>query len=73
MINPSPKTEAKVAVAPHSAYFGAGLIATAHVSAALSPAPMIERLYCDLTESPFGDWYDPVDGQLAVATMPHCI
>jgi D-galactarolactone cycloisomerase len=23
------------------------------------------RLYCNLTESPFGDWYQPVDGYLA--------
>jgi D-galactarolactone cycloisomerase len=59
-----------VAVAPHSAYLGPGLIATAHVSAALSCAPMIERLYCDLTESPFGDWYDPVDGYLNVPQGP---
>ncbi|HEY5216343.1 MAG TPA: enolase C-terminal domain-like protein, partial [Pseudolabrys sp.] len=59
-----------VAVAPHSAYFGPGLIATAHVSAALSRAPMIERLYCDLTESPFGDWYEPVDGYLALPQGP---
>src|SRR5262249_39900908 len=43
---------ASVAVAPHSAYFGPGLIATAHVIAALSRTPMVERLYCDLTESP---------------------
>lgn len=61
---------AGVAVAPHSAYFGAGLIATAHVSAALSHAPMIERLYIDLTESPFGDWYEPVDGYLSVPQGP---
>ncbi|HEX4553796.1 MAG TPA: mandelate racemase/muconate lactonizing enzyme family protein [Xanthobacteraceae bacterium] len=62
--------QASVAVAPHSAYFGPGLIATAHVSAALSRAPMIERLYCDLTESPFGDWYEPVDGFLALPQGP---
>ena len=55
---------ANVSVAPHSAYFGPGLIATAHLVAALSRAPMVERLYCDLTESPFGDWYEPVDGHL---------
>jgi L-alanine-DL-glutamate epimerase-like enolase superfamily enzyme len=60
--------QASVAVAPHSAYFGPGLIATAHLAAALSRAPMIERLYCDLTESPFGDWYEPKDGTLA---LPH--
>jgi L-alanine-DL-glutamate epimerase-like enolase superfamily enzyme len=62
--------QASVAVAPHSAYFGPGLIATAHVSAALSRAPMIERLYCDLTESPFGDWYEPVAGFLALPQGP---
>jgi L-alanine-DL-glutamate epimerase-like enolase superfamily enzyme len=61
---------ANVAIAPHSAYFGPGLIATAHISAALSRAPMIERLYCDLTESPFGDWYEPVDGYLTLPQGP---
>ena len=61
---------ASIAVAPHSVYFGPGLIATAHLSAALSRAPMIERLYCDLTESPFGDWYDPVDGSLTLPQGP---
>jgi D-galactarolactone cycloisomerase len=62
--------KANVAVAPHSAYFGPGLIATAHLVAALARAPMVERLYCDLTESPFGDWYEPVDGYLAVPQGP---
>jgi D-galactarolactone cycloisomerase len=62
--------QAGVAVAPHSAYFGPGLIATAHLSAALSPAPMIERLYCDLSESPFGGWYEPAGGCLAVPQGP---
>jgi D-galactarolactone cycloisomerase len=62
--------KASVAVAPHSAYFGPGLIATAHLSAALSRAPMVERLYCDLTEDPFGDWYEPVDGYLVVPQGP---
>jgi L-alanine-DL-glutamate epimerase-like enolase superfamily enzyme len=61
---------AGVAVAPHSAYFGVGLIATAHVSAALSNAPMVERLYVDLTEGPFGDWYEPVDGFLTLPQGP---
>jgi D-galactarolactone cycloisomerase len=62
--------KAGVAVAPHSAYFGPGLIATAHLSAALARAPMVERLYCVLTESPFGDWCEPVDGHLAVPQGP---
>ena len=58
------------AVAPHSTYFGPGLIATAHISAALVRTPMIERLYCDLTESPFGTWYEPVDGHLSLPQGP---
>ena len=62
--------QASVAVVPHSAYFGPGLIATAHVTAALSRAPLVERLYCDLTESPFGDWYEPVDGYLTLPQGP---
>jgi D-galactarolactone cycloisomerase len=66
----SAANQADVAVAPHSAYFGPGLIATAHLSAAFSRAPMIERLYCDLTESPFGDWYEPADGYLSLPQGP---
>jgi D-galactarolactone cycloisomerase len=62
--------QASVPVVPHSAYFGPGLIATAHVTAALSRAPLVERLYCDLSETPFGDWYDPVDGYLALPQGP---
>ena len=57
---------ASVAVVPHSAYFGPGLVATAHVTAALSRAPLVERLYCDLSDNPFGDWYAPVGGFLAL-------
>ena len=59
-----------VAVAPHSAYFGPGLVATAHVTAALSRTPLVERLYCDLSDNPFGDWYEPVDGFLALPQGP---
>lgn len=62
--------QASVSVAPHSAYFGPGLIATAHLSAALSRAPMVERLYSDLSDSPFGDWYVPKDGFLTLPQGP---
>jgi D-galactarolactone cycloisomerase len=62
--------QASVSVAPHSAYFGPGLIATAHLAAALSRAPMVERLYSDLSDSPFGDWYVPKDGFLALPQGP---
>ena len=62
--------QASVAVVPHSAYFGPGLVATAHVTAALSRAPLVERLYCDLSDNPFGGWYEPVDGFLALPQGP---
>lgn len=62
--------QASVSVAPHSAYFGPGLIATAHLAAALSRAPMVERLYSDLSDSPFGDWYVPKDGFLTLPQGP---
>ena len=62
--------KANVAVAPHSAYFGPGLIASAHLLAAFSPAPMLERLYCDLSDGPFGDWDEPRDGLVKVPQGP---
>jgi D-galactarolactone cycloisomerase len=62
--------QASVAVVPHSAYFGPGLVATAHVIAAFSRAPLIERLYCDLAVDPFGGWNEPVKGALALPTGP---
>ncbi|MCC6775404.1 MAG: mandelate racemase/muconate lactonizing enzyme family protein [Hyphomicrobiales bacterium] len=61
---------ASVAVVPHSAYFGPGLVATAHVIAAFSRMPMIERLYCDLAVDPFGNWNVPVNGAVTVPTGP---
>ena len=62
--------QASVAVVPHSAYFGPGLIATVHLSAALSRAPFVERLYVDLADDPFGDWYVPKNGTLQVPQGP---
>ena len=62
--------QASVAVVPHSAYFGPGLIATVHLSAALSRAPFVERLYVDLADDPFGGWYVPKNGTLQVPQGP---
>ena len=64
------RNQASVAVVPHSAYFGPGLVATAHVVAAFSRAPLIERLYCDLAVDPFGGWNEPVKGALTLPTGP---
>jgi len=62
--------QASVAVVPHSAYFGPGLIATAHLVAAFSRAPVIERLYVDLEDDPFGGWYEPLHGKVALPAGP---
>ena len=52
--------KAGVAVAPHSAYFGPGLIATAHVHRrAVAARRCSSGSMCDLAEGPFGDWYEP--------------
>ena len=57
-----------VAVMPHSAYFGPGLLATLHVCAARATGPWAERYYCDLDASPLGDAINPVNGRM---TVPH--
>ena len=62
--------QASVAVVPHSAYFGPGLVATVHLCAALSRAPFVERLYVDLVDDPFGGWYVPSKGYLDVPQGP---
>ena len=62
--------QAGMAVVPHSAYFGPGLVATAHVVAACARAPLVERLYCDLAVDPFGGWNVPVKGRVALPTGP---
>jgi D-galactarolactone cycloisomerase len=63
-------TSAGTAVAPHSPYFGPGLIATLHIIAALVPAAMCERFYCDLEASPFGDQVNARDGFMHVPQGP---
>jgi D-galactarolactone cycloisomerase len=57
---------ANVGVMPHAPYFGPGLLATLHVTAASAPEMLFERLYCDLDASLFGDLIDPVDGRMRV-------
>lgn len=57
-------------VAPHSPYFGPGLLATMHLCAARSEIEMVERYYCDLEASPLGNVIDPVDGWLTLPQTP---
>ncbi len=59
-----------IAVAPHSPYFGPGLIATIHGIAAADPEMLCERFYCDLEASPFGDAVDARDGFMTVPSGP---
>jgi D-galactarolactone cycloisomerase len=59
-----------VPVIPHSAYFGPGLLASIHCIAALAPAGLVERFYCDFEENPLGDAIHPRDGHLAVPQGP---
>ncbi len=42
-------------IAPHSPYFGPGLIATIHFAASSPERPTVERFYLDLESSPLGD------------------
>jgi len=59
-----------VDLAPHSPYFGPGLMATAQLVAAQDGDVPFERLYVNLEASLFGDAIDPVDGMLAVPQGP---
>jgi D-galactarolactone cycloisomerase len=57
-------------LAPHSPYFGPGLIATIHICASLPQAAFVERFYCDLEASPFGDQVNATDGSMRVPDGP---
>jgi L-alanine-DL-glutamate epimerase-like enolase superfamily enzyme len=57
-------------VAPHSPYFGPGLIASIHVVAAEGDPMMVERFYCDLDASPMGAAIVAKDGFLSVPQGP---
>jgi L-alanine-DL-glutamate epimerase-like enolase superfamily enzyme len=59
-----------VRVVPHSAYFGPGLLASIHVSAAQPQDVWIERFYCDFEATPLGDAINPKNGRMAVPQAP---
>jgi D-galactarolactone cycloisomerase len=59
-----------IKIAPHSPYFGPGLIATIHVAASLDKKPMIERFYLDLEASPLGDLVEAPGGFMRVPQGP---
>jgi L-alanine-DL-glutamate epimerase-like enolase superfamily enzyme len=59
-----------VKVAPHSPYFGPGLIASIHICAALPDRPPVERFYCDLEAAPLASQIVPENGFLRVPQGP---
>lgn len=59
-----------VALAPHSPYFGPGLLATLHIAATLDEAPLIEYSYAELGASPLGEAIVPHGGWLRVPDGP---
>jgi D-galactarolactone cycloisomerase len=61
---------AGIKIAPHSPYFGPGLIATIHFAASLAERPTIERYYVDLEANPLGDLVEAVGGFMRVPNGP---
>jgi D-galactarolactone cycloisomerase len=60
-----------VTIAPHSPYFGPGLIATIHFAASLpDKKPLIERFYLKLEASPLGGLVDAPGGFMRVPNGP---
>jgi D-galactarolactone cycloisomerase len=57
-------------IAPHSPYFGPGLIATIHFAASLPEKPTIERFYLDLEASPLGTLVEAPGGFMRVPDGP---
>lgn len=59
-----------VKVAPHSPYFGPGLIATMHICAALIADPLVEILWLDMEANPFDPWVRIADGHVQLPPGP---
>jgi D-galactarolactone cycloisomerase len=57
-------------VAPHSPYFGPGLIATIHFAASMLERPPVERFYLDLEASPLGSLVEAHGGYMQVPNGP---
>ncbi|HEY4253178.1 MAG TPA: mandelate racemase/muconate lactonizing enzyme family protein [Roseomonas sp.] len=59
-----------VAVMPHSPYFGAGLLATLHMAAALPGDCLVEHMYRDLAANPFAAALQPRGGSFVLPDGP---
>lgn len=60
----------KVALAPHSPYFGPGALATLHLLAALTDAARFEYFHVQVDAALFGDLLVPQRGELALPPAP---
>jgi L-alanine-DL-glutamate epimerase-like enolase superfamily enzyme len=58
------------AVAPHSPYFGPGLIATVHLCASLARGAACEQFYCELEARPFDGGAGARNGWVSVPAAP---
>jgi D-galactarolactone cycloisomerase len=59
-----------VKVAPHSPYFGPGLVATVHICASLTREAACEQFYCELAARPFDGGTSARDGWVRVPDGP---
>lgn len=59
-----------VALMPHSPYFGPGFLATVQFAAAQPVEGFLERFYCDLEASLYGDLVNTVNGAFVVPEGP---
>ena len=59
-----------VKLAPHSPYFGPGLIATMHIAAAAGGDVAVERYFCDLEPGPLGDAINVVGDSFVLPNAP---
>jgi len=60
----------RVAVMPHSPYFGPGLLATLHIMSTFAEETMVEYSFADLGASPLGDAIAIRNGRLGVPQGP---
>ncbi len=58
--------DAGIEMVPHSPYYGPGLLATAHLIAALGTGVPLEWYYATLERPPYGDALVPRNGAMAL-------
>ena len=62
--------QANLRLAPHSPYFGPGFLATLQLSSTLGPDVPVERFYCTLETSLYGELVVPRRGMLTLPEGP---